>query len=172
LRPGPQGPQGLQGPPGPPGPPGPINPNANLLDGTDSTALLLHCRPGMTLAFNLCFETNQAAVSSWLSAFDRCVNAGLRLPSVGEVGMIYRFLANGTLNEANWTDEATSTTTHYVLRLTGFSLGHESHPNTDSFGSRCVTTPHNNLGPSPTIAAASQSAIPAGKQMRIRTRSK
>jgi hypothetical protein len=173
---GPQGPQGLQGPPGPQGatgpqgPPGPPNPNADLLDGTDSTALLLHCRSGMTLAFSsLCFESTQTAATSWTGAFDRCVNAGLRLPSVAELGTIYRAIATASINEANWADDATSASTHYVLHVVGFSLLHEDHPNSDSVGSRCVTTPHNNLGPSPTSAAASRSSTRAGTQARIRT---
>jgi hypothetical protein len=173
---GPAGPQGIpgpvgpQGPPGAQGPPGPPNPNADLLDGTDSTALLLHCGSGMTLAFgSLCFETTQTAATSWTVAFDRCLNAGLRLPSAAELGTIYRAIVTPSFNEADWTDDATGASSHYVLHLVGFALGHEDHPNSDSVGYRCVTTPHNNLGPAPTSTAASQSSLRAGTALRPRT---
>jgi hypothetical protein len=127
----------------------------------------------MTLAFSsLCFETAQTAATVWTVAFDRCVNAGLRLPSVAELGTIYRAIATSSIDEANWSDDATGASNHYVLHVIGFSLFHEDHPNSDSVGSRCVTTPHNNLGPSPTSAAASTLSIRAGKQVRIRTRNR
>jgi hypothetical protein len=169
--PGPQGetgPQGPAGPQGPPGPEGPPNPNADLLDGTDSTALLLHCRPGMTLAFSeLCFETTQAAATDWTSAADRCLNAGgLRLPSMAELGTVYRFIADGSITEANWTDDATSASNHFAFRLIGFGISREDHPNSDSFGSRCVATPHNNLGPSATSAAARRFVNQAPRQLK------
>jgi hypothetical protein len=165
--PGPQGPAGPQGATGPQGPPGPPNPNADLLDGTDSTALLLHCRPGMTLAFSeLCFETTQAAATNWISAADRCLNAGgLRLPSMAELGTVYRFIANASSNEVNWADDATSASTHFAFRLIGFVITREDHPNSDSVGSRCVATPHNNLGPSPTSAATQRSSVQTRRQL-------
>jgi hypothetical protein len=165
--PGPQGPQGPPGPQGPAGPPGPPNPNADLLDGTDSTALLLHCRPGMTLAFSsICFETTQTAATNWVTAYLRCLNAGLRLPSLAELGTVYRFLA--PLDEADWTDEATSASNHYAPHIVGFVLSIDDHPNSDSVGYRCVTTPHNNLGASPMSAAASQSSIRTSRQATVR----
>jgi hypothetical protein len=138
--------------------------NANLLDGTDSTALLLHCPPGMTLAFSLCFETNQTAATDWTTAFFRCLNAGLRLPSMAELATVYRFIVFPGIDEADWTDEATSASTHYAPHLVGFVLSLDDHPNSDSVGYRCVTSPRNNLGPSPTSATAPQSSIEdAGK---------
>jgi hypothetical protein len=138
--------------------------NANLLDGTDSTALLLHCPPGMTLAFSLCFETNQTAATDWTTAFFRCLNAGLRLPSMAELATVYRFIVFPGIDEADWTDEATSASTHYAPHLVGFTLSLDDHPNSDSVGYRCVTSPRNNLGPSPTSATAPQSSIEdAGK---------
>jgi hypothetical protein len=167
--PGPQGPAGPQGPQGPPGPP---NPNADLLDGTDSTALLLHCPAGMTLAFrSLCFESTQALAASWVAAYLRCLNAGLRLPSLAEVGTIYRFIATGATDETNWTDEATSTSNHYAPHLVGFVLSLDDHPNSDSVPSRCVTTPHNNLGASPSSAAAQRSSTRVRTQLRTAARS-
>jgi hypothetical protein len=154
---GPQGPQGATGPQGPVGPPGPTNPNADLLDGTDSTALLLHCRPGMRLAFNVCFETTQAAASDWRNAWLRCANAGLRLPSTGELGNIYLAITTPGIVEANWSDDATSASSHSTPSLSGATVEPaSSSPNSDSIRSRCVTTPHNNLGPAPTIAAAAR----------------
>jgi hypothetical protein len=125
----------------------------------------------MTLAFSeLCFETTQTAATDWTSAADRCLNAaGLRLPSMAELGTVYRFIANGSINEANWTDEATSASTHYAFRLLGFGISRDDHPNSDSVGSRCVTTPHNNLGASPTSAATAQSSLRTGRQLRVRT---
>jgi hypothetical protein len=168
--PGPQGPTGPQGPAGPPGPP---NPNADLLDGTDSTALLLHCPTGMTLAFgSLCFESTQTAATTWVGANLRCLNAGSRLPSGAELGQVYRAITTPSFDETNWTDEATSATNHFAYHIVGFSLMRDDHPNSDSVGSRCVTTPHNNLGVSPTSAAASRSSIRQIRQLRIRTSSK
>ena len=168
---GPAGPQGPQGPAGPQGPPGPSNPNADLLDGTDSTALLLHCPAGMTLALrSLCFQSTQAAATTFFGAYDRCINAGLRLPSMGELGIVYVAIGPSAA-EANWSDEATSASTHYALRVAGFSLTHEDHPNSDSVGSRCVTTPHNNLGASPTSAGAQQSSIRTRMQVKLVSRS-
>jgi hypothetical protein len=133
--------------------------NADLLDGTDSTALLLHCPSGMTLAFGLCFEATQTAATDWSTAFFRCLNAGLRLPSTAELATIYRAIVTTTINEADWTDEATSTTTHYAPHLVGFVLSLDNHPNSDSIGYRCVTSPHNNLGSSPMSAVKSRSLI-------------
>lgn len=171
---GPPGPAGAQGPPGPPGPqgpPGPPNPNADLLDGTDSTALLLHCPAGMTLAFgSLCFESTQGAAAAWTTAAARCLNAGLRLPSFGELGMIHRFIVTPSTDESDWTDEATSASDHYAPHLVGFVFNPDVRPNGDSVPSRCVTTPHNNLGPSPTIAAAARAAIRTGRQVRFAAR--
>jgi hypothetical protein len=138
--------------------------NANLLDGTDSTALLLHCPPGMTLAFSLCFESSQTAPTTWTNAYFRCLNAGLRLPSTAELGTVFRAIASGTLDEADWTDEATSTSTHYGPHLVGFVLALDDHPNGDNVGYRCVTSPRNNLGPSPLSATSSRTEIEsAGK---------
>jgi hypothetical protein len=127
----------------------------------------------MTLAFSeLCFETTQAAATTWINAADRCLNTGgLRLPSQAELGTIYRFIANGSITEANWTDDATGASTHYVFSLGGFTIAREDHPNSDSVGSRCVATPHNNLGASPTIAAAQQSSIRTSRQVKLVARS-
>jgi hypothetical protein len=133
--------------------------NANLLDGTDSTALLLHCPPAMTLAFGLCYETSQTAATTWVAAYLRCLNAGLRLPSTAELGTVFRAIVTAAIDETDWTDEATSTSTHYAPHLVGFVLSLDDRPNGDSVGYRCVTSPRNNLGPSPTSAAAGQSEI-------------
>jgi hypothetical protein len=171
---GPAGPPGPAGPRGPAGPPGPTNPNADLLDGTDSTALLLHCPTGMTLAFrSLCFENTQSAAAEWTSAFLRCLNNGWRLPSNGELGLVFRVVgaSSPTFDEIDWTDEATSATTHFALHIVvapgNVSLLQEVHSNTDSIPHRCVTTPQNNLGPSPTIAATRQSSTRALNQRKL-----
>ena len=172
---GPAGPQGPEGPAGPQGPPrtrGSAEPERDLLDGTDSTALLLHCPAGMTLASlrSLCFESTQAAAGTYPSAFVRCINAGLRLPSMGELGTVYVAIG-GSAHEANWSDDATSASSHNVLRVAGFTLALEDHPNSDSVGSRCVIAPHNNLGASPTSAAAQQSSTRFRRQVRSVARS-
>jgi collagen triple helix repeat protein len=168
--PGPQGPQGVPGPQGPqgvPGPQGPVNPNADLLDGTDSTALLLHCPPGMTLALrSLCFQTTQGPASTWIEAYLRCINSGLRLPSMGEIGTIYATITTPSFNETNWSDDATSGSSHYALGVVASLLSPASHPDSDTIASRCVIAPHNNLGPAPTVAAT------RGSSTRMRVQGK
>jgi Collagen triple helix repeat (20 copies) len=169
---GPAGPAGPIGPQGPAGPPGPVNPNADLLDGTDSTALALHCPGGMTLVVvrSLCVENAQSAATNWVAAFLRCNNAGpftsLRLPSVGELMIIVRTTGTTSTDETNWTDDATSASTHTAIHRIGFSVSLDDHPNSDSVGSRCVTTPHNNLGPSPTSAATQRSSVQTRRQLK------
>ena len=176
------GPRGLPGPPGPPGPPGtpgppgPTNPNADLLDGTDSTALLLHCPAGMTLAFrSLCFETTQAAALDWHSAFLRCFGLGLRLPSNGELGMVFRWLLSPTQSEVDWADEAPAALQHFAVRITvtppTAAVAHEVHADTDTITHRCVTTPQNNLGASPTSAATQQASTRTRSQLKFVARS-
>jgi hypothetical protein len=71
----------------------------------------------------------------------------------------------------NWSDDATSASSHNVLRVAGFTLAIEDHPNSDSVGSRCVIAPHNNLGASPTRAAAQQSSTRFRRQVRSVARS-
>jgi hypothetical protein len=132
--------------------------------------LLLHCRAGLTLAEgSLCFEATQTAATSWSSAWLRCFNLGLRLPALSELGPVYRAIATPTIDENNWTDEATGASSHFALHVVGFTLGIENHADSVSIGSRCVTTAHNNLGPAPTIAAASQASTRANKQVRTPT---
>ncbi len=104
----------------------------------------------MTLALgSLCFENIQAAASDWVTAYVRCINTGRRLPSMGEIGTVYAALG-GTVTETNWSDDATSASTHFALAVAGFALTFQDHPNGDSVASRCVIAPHNNLGPAPT----------------------
>jgi hypothetical protein len=126
----------------------------------------------MTLAFNLCFEPTQAAATDWANAWLRCANVGLRLPSTAELGNIYLAITTPGIDETNWSDEATSASSHYAPRLVGSTVSPtEDHPNADSIRSRCVTTPHNNLGPAPTSAAAARgSSIQTRGQLKSAAR--
>jgi hypothetical protein len=162
-------PQGRKDPPGTRGSAEPERRPAGR-HGLDGAAA--HCPAGMTLASlrSLCFESTQAAAGTYPSAFVRCINAGLRLPSMGELGTVYVAIG-GSANEANWSDDATSASSHNVLRVAGFTLALEDHPNSDSVGSRCVIAPHNNLGASPTSAAAQQSSTRFRRQVRSVARS-
>jgi hypothetical protein len=126
----------------------------------------------MGLAFgSLCFESTQTAATTCVGANSRCLNAGLRLPSGAELGQVYRAITTPSFDEANWTDDATSATNHFAYHLVGFALMRDDHPNSDSVGSRCVTTPHNNLGASPTSAAVQRSSIRTRRQVKIVARS-
>jgi hypothetical protein len=161
------GPTGSRGPTGPTGAEGPPNPNADLLDGTDSTSLALHCPAGMTLDFrgSLCFQSAQNTASSWVGAWFSCLNADLRLPTSGELGIVYFTVANTnpSVSETNWTDDATSGSSHYAILVAGHAIGLEDHPDSDSIGFRCVVAPHNNLGPSPLSPTRATAKAATGK---------
>jgi hypothetical protein len=59
------------------------------------------CPAGMTLfGRTVCVDTVARATSSWAAAYDTCTNAGLRLPSQGEIWLA-RSLMPGT---AAWTE--------------------------------------------------------------------
>ena len=116
---------------------------------------------------NLCYDSAQNAATAWSAAWVHCLNTDRRLPTTGELGLVYYFTI---ANETNWTDDATSASNHYAVRVAGFTIAFEDHPNSDSVGFRCVLTPHNNLGPSPTSATAAKSSIRKARYLRIRTR--
>jgi hypothetical protein len=128
--------------------------------------------PGHT---SLCFESTRSAATSFIAALQRCLNAGLRLPSTAELAAVQRWLliTSPSLDEEDWSDEATGGSTHFSIHIVSSppSLAFIEHLDSDSVGSRCVTTPHNNLGASPTSAAARRSSIRTRMQVKIVARS-
>jgi hypothetical protein len=129
----------------------------------------------MALGGSLCFDSTPHAATSWGSAWLDCANSARRLPSTGDLGIVYLTIIGST--ETNWSDDATSASSHYAFSLTGNVVGFEDHPDSDSVGFRCVVTPHNNLGPAPTGPAARQgtaakSSIRKARHLRSRTRHK
>jgi hypothetical protein len=122
----------------------------------------------MTLAFgnSLCFDSSQRVATIWELTWLNCANSSRRLPSTGEIGLIYFTLINTSPpgDESNWSDDATGASSHTAVRLNGISVTLADHPNSDSIGARCVVTPHNNLGPSPTSATGANSIRKRGTE--------
>jgi hypothetical protein len=81
------------------------------------------------------------------------------LPTQSELGLFSWAFVSPSLDETDWTDDATSATTHFAIHMVSVFVSFDDHPNSDSIGSRCVTTAHNNLGPTPLSAKAAKPSI-------------
>jgi Collagen triple helix repeat (20 copies) len=135
-----------------------VAPNANLLDGINSTGFLLvdgkaadsdkldgqsssafvpSCPAGMTYGLDLCV-TAKAATGDFNTAWIACINQGLRLPTSSEVGEIFDMFATP---EDDWTADFTDGAHAMSIQIEGAFVSFHERPLTDSVNYRCISTP-------------------------------
>jgi hypothetical protein len=95
-------------------------PNANQLAGAPASSYRAHCPTGLVKAPNegLCFDANERQPASWTAALSTCAQAGLQLPSAGELAQAFDDLGAG--QDYQWTSAAhyqASATTFFALTL-------------------------------------------------------
>ncbi len=66
------------------------------------TSLLEKCSGRLQHDFGLCFDATPNAAAPWLDALQTCASRNLRLPSLGELALIYQ--ASGAQQDDQWTD--------------------------------------------------------------------
>jgi len=65
--------------------------------------------------------------------------------------LIVLALFQGTpVTEENWTDDHYAAGSSYTIFFNTAGAGFGTHPDSDSVAYRCVTSPRNNTGPTPT----------------------
>ncbi len=114
-------------------------------DPVDSAAFVDHCPSGLTLSQDVCFTDQKTDDPSWSWAFSGCVNAGLRLPTIAEEGLIVLYVSqhNGP-DQTEWTSSATGTNAMVVqYQSDGGHINTLEYPWSTVFPYRCVATPLN-----------------------------
>jgi hypothetical protein len=122
--------------------------NGQDLSGTLKTSLRLHCpsdlQPVPDQAPVLCSETSTRDPASYTTALNRCAAVNLRLPTDGELALVFQNSA--APQSFQWTS------THYYTnnwRATGLNMSESRQiamaesAAINTFGYRCVTTPRN-----------------------------
>ena len=132
----------------------PAGKHANLIGGSvngvdlapvTKAALELHCRAGLQLGGNLCFDRSPRTAATWKTALATCALANLRLPSVGELSLIFNSTAASQASQ--WTDEVYFDGTSFQASMVSQSSSRVIEIATTSLAGmasfRCVTTPAN-----------------------------
>jgi hypothetical protein len=63
--------------------------NASRLAGAPASSYRLHCPPGLDQAADLCFEPSPRPVATWATAVQTCSGAQRRLPTDGELALVF-----------------------------------------------------------------------------------
>ncbi len=123
--------------------------DSDLLDGIDSTQLILHCPAGYTRSRDVCFGARVSG--NFYDAWFACLNGGGRLPDSAELAQIFPALVvgGGVPAEEDWTTDMTTAGTAISVSVSGFTVGWTDRPMTDAVGYRCILSPSNEGTPSP-----------------------
>ncbi len=119
--------------------------NATDLASSVKSSIKVHCPAGMQQGGDLCFDVSLRTAVDWQTARSTCANAGLRLPSVGELGEIFN--NTGAPQVTHWTDSLFFNPTPEAIELTENSSRQINisasivTSNVDQY--RCVATPTN-----------------------------
>jgi hypothetical protein len=122
---------------------------AGSVNGTDlssgvKSSFKVHCRAGLQLGGDLCFDRAPRAAADFFTALAVCENAELRLPDVGE--LIEVFQNTGAPQPEEWTSDFDDTNVLFVDLLDegpSRSLAFITAPNNLMAQFRCVGTPTN-----------------------------
>src|SRR5262249_12073905 len=115
---------------------------------------------------DICFDNAVQAGTNAFSALLNCANKGMRLPSASEV--LEYVLALGGVTETDWTNDHYAAGSSYAVAAAGLAVGLAGHADGDTLGYRCVTSPHNNAGPTPT--GPTRAATSARSAMHLKSR--
>ncbi len=119
--------------------------NATDLSSGVKSSLKVHCPAGLQQGGDLCFDPSPRADTGFVAALAACENAGLRLPSAGELAEVFQH--TGAPEPLEWTSTFfdNGVFSAAVLGDTSsreFTMG--SDPLSNSLSSfRCVATPTN-----------------------------
>ncbi len=123
--------------------------NGHDLSGGIKTSLRLHCPPGLHDAGDLCFEDPGHTGDPLVDAVKTCAAAGLRLPTLPELALVFEHLEAGQVAEwvaTNYSDD-NGTTTATKGAVLSDNLARQLHSGTDSasqpYHYRCVTSATN-----------------------------
>jgi hypothetical protein len=140
---------------------GAVAPNANLLDGIDSTgflpangkaadadkldgqsssAFVPSCPAGTTRVVEFCVSA-LGSTTTWNGAYFACdnLNPSMRLPTMSELGQVQRALGPA---EDDWTTDVTDVADAMSVQIAaGFTVTFHERPLTNLITYRCISTP-------------------------------
>jgi hypothetical protein len=113
------------------------------------SSLRLHCRPGLYRAADLCFDPDPRPDLTMANALKTCASAQMRLPSAGELALVFDHVSAQQIPE--WVDTEAASSVDQEIHFWGTTLQQDSS-RVLSFGAlgpaqaapfRCVTSASN-----------------------------